>query len=458
MEDRQRENYLDKAAKSLEHCFFLVAFASYVEEQTDFVESLEREVTFLRKTRGSRLNIFAPISELSSLAKTGSEGSLDEWTTHVVENRGGIVLRANSLLKSDQWLKESDPTENGIRGTINFRNVSGTKIYALGQPSLDAIDAVIAKVKFDHPMAKKIVWITLREEPIVHTLLPKARQIFNMKVRSPSSTPVTELNAFGGCLLLHTETAEGAVIPVWEQVEPDDVKVVKDIMASRKHIQGVELYHRRIPITSELPPDFSDFAELLDVVIRAGTEWPIVINCQLGRGRSTVASIILCMIQRWLQASYSQPHTPRTPKRNLLPTPLSTIQLEVAQEPLMHSYHSYKVINNVLRVVRRGLEVKAAVDMPIDQCARFFNLRDSIEDAALRAEETTDEHQRRTHVERGSNPSKERSPRLFITLQAYLDATPPDTVRDMETFESFVEHHPVFQTFEQEIFTDGFTR
>jgi hypothetical protein len=32
-------------------------------------------------------------------------------------------------------------------------------------------------------------------------------------------------------------------------------------MASRKYIQDVELYHRRIPITSELPPDFSDFAE-----------------------------------------------------------------------------------------------------------------------------------------------------------------------------------------------------
>lgn len=58
---------------------------------------------FLRKTRGSRLNIFAPISDLSSLAKTGSEGNLleagprndiavsggqvlgDEWTTHVIE-------------------------------------------------------------------------------------------------------------------------------------------------------------------------------------------------------------------------------------------------------------------------------------------------------------------------------------------------------------------------------------
>jgi hypothetical protein len=58
---------------------------------------------------------------------------------------------------------------------------------------------------------------------------------------------------------------------------------------------------------------------------------------------------------------------------------------------------------DVLRVVRHGLDVKAAVDSAIDQCAQFFNLRDSIEDAALRAEEAMDDQQRRRHIERGSH-------------------------------------------------------
>lgn len=76
-------------------------------------------------------------------------------------------------------------------------------------------------------------------------------------------------------LLLHAETAEGSVIPVWEQVYPDNVKVVKDIMASREFIQSVELYHRRIPITSELPPDFSDFAEY---VVHFPNQHPLFIH------------------------------------------------------------------------------------------------------------------------------------------------------------------------------------
>lgn len=79
-----------------------------------------------------------------------------------------IQTSCSTLLKSDQWLTESDPTEINIRGAINFRNVPETNIYALGQPTQDAILSVIERVKEDHPEASKVIWITLREEPIVY--------------------------------------------------------------------------------------------------------------------------------------------------------------------------------------------------------------------------------------------------------------------------------------------------
>ncbi|KIJ51469.1 hypothetical protein M422DRAFT_157971 [Sphaerobolus stellatus SS14] len=501
MEDKKREVYLDKAAKALEKYFFLIAFASYVEEQTDFVTSfgdwlkarveIWHQITFLRKTRGSRLNIFAPVSDLSSLAKSELESSEleagprndiavsggqvlgDEWTTHVVENRTGIVLRANTLLKSDQWLQESDPSEHHIRGAINFRNVPGTNIYALGQPSLEAIDTVIAKVKADHPAADKIVWITLREEPIVYVngmpfcLRRDKFSLRNMKDYSGVSAErletmedrlkndvVSELSAFGSCLLLHTETAEGSVVPVWEQVQSEDVNVVKELMTARHISDGVELCHRRIPITSELPPDFSDFAELLDVVITSGKDTPMVVNCQLGRGRSTVTAIILCLIRRWLYRGVSQPQTPLlTPHHQTSAFAFTPLEEPAIPLPAPPKRKSYKAINHVMRVVRHGLEVKATVDSYIDQCSGFFNLRESIEEAAIRAEEASDEQQRNRYIERGIH-NLQRYFKLVL-FQAYLDANPPDTLRDLETFETFVRNRPVFQTFEQEMLSDG---
>lgn len=94
-------------------------------------------------------------------------------------------------------------------------------------------------------------------------------------------------------LLLHTESSDGSVIPIWEEVHNEDVAVLKDVMESRRSTEdGVELYHTRIPITAERPPDFSDMNELIDVVVRTdSSNTPIIVNCQLGRGRSTLTSV-----------------------------------------------------------------------------------------------------------------------------------------------------------------------
>jgi hypothetical protein len=45
-------------------------------------------------------------------------------------------------------------------------------------------------------------------------------------------------------LLLHTETADGAVIPVWENVSPGGVAVLKEVMANRSAREDdIELVH-----------------------------------------------------------------------------------------------------------------------------------------------------------------------------------------------------------------------
>lgn len=72
------------------------------------------------------------------------------------------------LLKSDQWRRESHRVEHGVRGAINFRQVPQTNIYALGQPTIEAIDEVVSRIKEAHPTSPRLIWITLREEPVVY--------------------------------------------------------------------------------------------------------------------------------------------------------------------------------------------------------------------------------------------------------------------------------------------------
>ena len=96
-------------------------------------------------------------------------------------------------------------------------------------------------------------------------------------------------------LLLHTETADGSVIPIWEEVRPGDVAVMKDVMlACKASCDDVDVFYRRVPLTAERPPDFSDYSELISVMLGPNmTRTPIVVNDQLGRGRSTLTTVCL---------------------------------------------------------------------------------------------------------------------------------------------------------------------
>ncbi|KAG6332100.1 hypothetical protein ID866_6987 [Astraeus odoratus] len=444
-DEEKREELLNKASRALEQYLFMIAFASYVDTVPDFNQTFSEwlktrseiwnQVKFLRKSQGSRLNVFAPINDLSHLSRSGAAdksmvagqkndvemtgGQLvgDEYSDHVVKNRSGIILRegARTLLKSDQWLSKSQRVLHSVRGAINFRNIPGTNIYACGQPTEAAIDEVVCLVKENYPNANKVVWVTLREEPIVYIngapycLRRERFSLRNMKDYGGISASrlevleerlrddvLAELEAFGGRVLLHTETADGSVIPVWEDVRPSNVMVLKDIMSSRRTDVDVEVQYARIPITSEHPPDFTDISELMDI---------------------------------------------------------STTGTDIFGEEPVNKRPSYQIINSLLRIVRKGPAVKNAVDEAIDRCATVFNVRDQIEEARLRAEQATDEKQKRVHASKGLQNLR----RYFelIAFQAFLQSTMPDTIRSVESFEQFIEDRPVIKTFQKELIIDG---
>ena len=95
---------------------------------------------------------------------------------------------------------------------------------------------------------------------------------------------------------------------------------------------------------------------------------------------------------------------------------------------------------DLLRVIKNGLIVKDSVDAAIDQCSEVYNLRDSIEEARICAEQATTDPQRKKYAQRGIHNLR----RYFelIIFQWYLSNQQPDTIRDMEAFESFVGGHP----------------
>ncbi|KAF8754252.1 Inositol hexakisphosphate [Rhizoctonia solani] len=492
MDDKGRSAHILKAKRAMEN-YFTIALAGYVEESENFSESFQKwmearteiwnQVRFMRKA-GLRLNVFAPVADLSVISKgesvqapqlAGGRVLGDEWTDHVVKNRSGIILREGMLLKSDQWKSEGrNAGAESLRGATNFRNIPGTNIYALGQPNEEAIGAVVRRVKEEYPNVNKVAWINLRtkkirEEPIIyvngvaHCLRRENYSLRNMKDYGGISAGrleiledrlkndvIAEVNSFQGRILLHTENTDGSVVPVWDEADPKDIAVPKEVMSAQ--IENVEIAYTRIPITSERPPDFTDIEALADVVIRTDSErTPIVLNCQLGRGRSTVAAIVVLLLQEWLKSGRGRAHA-RTPRRgtSMLSVPSRERDRDVL-EPTPRL--SYQIINNLLRVIRRGPDVKRIVDDAIDQCDQFMNLRESIEDARLRAEGSTDEQQKKRFIQIGLHGLRKYFE--LIVFQNFLMENDPDTVQTFASFEEFVKSRPVIATFENELRVEG---
>ncbi|KAJ7613946.1 inositol hexakisphosphate-domain-containing protein [Roridomyces roridus] len=483
MDEAQREEALDRAVKAMEKYFFAIAFASFVDSADDIPSSFSdwlkarteiwNQIKFLRKSSGSRLNVFAPIHDLLALLKTdwvdrafvlgknsrvGGQVLGDEYSAHVFQHRSGLILRQGTFLKSDQWLQQSHHVDHGVRGAINFRRVPMSNIYALGQPTLEAIDEVISRIKDAHPSAQRIIWITLREEPIVYIkgapycLRREVFSLRNMKDYGGISASrleileerlrddvVSELKTFSGRLLLHTEGDDGTIIPVWEEIqnEVEDIVVLKDVMASRSATSDdLKLEYHRIPMTAEKPPDFFHLQNLMDVVLGSSTDTPIVVNCQLGRGRSTLASVILLLIRQW--------HDPAVFSSKLSSTSLP---------PTVKRPHSYHIINNLLRVFTKGITVKGSVDEAIERASLVYNLIDGIEEARMMAHQATDDKDKRRHAMKGMHHLH----RYFtlVVFQAYLQSTEPDTMRSFESIEAFVLSRPVIKTFENELSANG---
>jgi hypothetical protein len=72
------------------------------------------------------------------------------------------------------------------------------------------------------------------------------------------SDVINEIGQFQGKVLLHTETSNGEVVPVWESVEAGDVESIKDVMDGLAgSTDGLDLVSFRVPVTSESSPDVS---------------------------------------------------------------------------------------------------------------------------------------------------------------------------------------------------------
>ncbi|KAG2207019.1 hypothetical protein INT47_008488 [Mucor saturninus] len=405
----------------------------------------------------------------------------------ILKSRTGVVLTSQTILKIDFWSTshhQLDAQENNqlqklptpgsditqedemshrlqphhvflVQGAHNFRRIKHTHVYGVAQPTMDGLRTVIRKLITDSN--SKIQWINLREEPIIYingipyVLRDRYFTLRNIKVYKGitgerleqleerlKQDVIREVTNYDGRILLHGEDKDGNVLAAWEEVNIHDVLTVREVMYSvaaevtdefdsdsdSTSISRNVLDYHRVPITAEKSPEWCDFDEIRCLISSTDlSKTALIMNCQVGLGRSTLGTIIATLITRWIKHDGSKPVDPYKKRE----------------------YLNYQIINSLLRVIQNGLEIKRVVDHVIDKCGAFLNLRDMIESEHVKAEKEQDAAQKAAYVKRGVSALQ----RYFVLLcfQAYLDSTSPDeSVQSTRTFEEWIKKRPEIGT------------
>ena len=461
---------LDTGLGFLERYFSLISFCQYVEEQMienknqpanieSFQEWMKahkeiwKMLTYLRSS-SNKLKAFRPLEELrlndadnvvdkqqNTAFRSPQMKSLVSEDVAVVQGRSGTVLGPNTILKIDHWTGTEATVEVSVPGAPNFRRIETSacaphQIYAVAQPTQAALEKILELVSSSLPTPRRIVWINVREEPLLYingepyVLRDQYVSLRNIKAYTGIAASrleqmemrlkedvLAEGRAHLSRILLHSEGSERDLLPIWESIQ--NVSTMQDLFSLNSALiqKYPHLEYYRVPITAEEAPEPADFDTLLRILSDndeaenfAFTHGAVFIfNCQMGLGRSTMGSVIGMEI-------------------------LSSVLPEIVPSPV--TVH-YKIITNLIRMLKAGNEAKKLVDVFIDQAGGLLNLRSNIEDYRKAASRCTDDRKNcRKLVNKGIQCLKRYA--LLILFQAYLIEKSP------ETFEAWILRHQEF--------------
>lgn len=494
---------------------FETRFSSWVKARAEIWTMLQH-----MRYKGPRLYLFRPVDDLRGLNTSGSHDAVTvrrgirhvgpsmfemvgagaqsgivagEMEEFILKARTGVVLTSQTILKVDFWRINhlaKEPEHSPIRtpgiqerrepdfndaqevhhvfridGASHFRRVESTHVYGVAQPTVEGLRKVVRRLLKDRPRNDKILWINLREEPIIYingvpyVLRDRYFTLRNIRVYKGitgerleqleerlKEDVIREILNHDGRILLHGEDTNGNVQPAWEEVDINDVCTVREVMDSvasemYREMEGGDdndfdtfLTYYRVPVTAEKSPEWNDFDELRHLITRVDvSKTALLMNCQIGLGRSTLGTVIATLLTRWLRQA-DRPQAVESPD---------------AGDVMRPQRLNYQIINSLLRVIRNGLENKWIVDDAVDKCGAFLNLRDVIESAHVQMESEEDEEKRRRILKRGIVMLERYF--LLICFQAYLDDTSPDMVGETESFEAWMNRHQEIATIRLEL-------
>ncbi|KAK4783955.1 hypothetical protein SAY86_018323 [Trapa natans] len=320
--------------------------------------------------------------------------SLPKEPEQVMKLRGGSVLGKKTILKSDHFPGcQNKRLSPQIDGAPNYRQAESLRVHGVAIPTLDGIRNVLKHVGAQlDGMRAKVLWISLREEPVVYingrpfVLRDVEKPFSNLEYTGINRDRVEQMEErlkedimveaarYGNKILVTDELPDGQMVDQWEPVSRDSVKTPLEVYQELQ-LEGYLVDYERVPVTDEKSPKEQDFDILVEKISKANITTDIVFNCQMGRGRTTTGMVIATLIYlNRIGAS----GIPRINSIGRIYDFASGVPDNLPDSEEAVRRGEYAVIRSLIRVLEGGVEGKRQVDKVIDMCSSMQNLREAI--------------------------------------------------------------------------------
>ncbi|MFN8610515.1 MAG: hypothetical protein U0931_23450 [Vulcanimicrobiota bacterium] len=382
-----------------------------------------------------------PVAQVQVQANPQQNPIADLTTQVVVHARHGQVLSQDRMIKMDAYpglhkatLQQGAHPQPLIEGAPNFRQVPGTDVYGVAQPTVSGLKSVLNELKAGpNGTGPTVTWTTLREEPAIYiqgrSYTPRDLHHPTTNLADPGVSAATvesredtlkqeilqEAAQHGGRFLVAEENPDGSVVGKWVELKPGDVQTPAEVFRDLR-AQGYKVDYARIPISDEKAPENQDFDALVSRLREADPKSPLVFNCHAGRGRTTTGMVVGQLFRGM--------HNPAPSS-----SPQGTDQFEQG---------NFKAVLGLVGQLQGGSDSKAALDAVIDQSGDVQNLRTAIAKLKVKSETAP----QRALADESLASGKDYLYRYYklIAFQNYLKEMGPQGFP--QDFSSWIKQHP----------------
>merc|ERR1712241_833606 len=306
----------------------------------------------------------------NSLVKMGDQKNPEVWKAVAMQDH----------FEKIQKLKDK------IDGVPNFRRVPGYKVYCCGQPTKEGFVKAIEKVCEKYPKDGPIVWINMRQEPIVYvngnpvcagppnkigdenSLLFSDDPDGGAQATTRASVKADEEEFLR---VLESRAKDGGKIKVVDVNKKESEVEVKELTTLSKVIEDLKATfpgrtHNRIPVCNSAAPLEPDFDTLCNALLGSNVNAPVIVNCQVGLGRSTTGCVAACLFREFQLSASCEGLVETVPGVNLDVLRMDNYQMDKDKDTLFRG--EFEVVKELTAALGdEGIASKRECDKVIDK-------------------------------------------------------------------------------------------